>query len=101
MLNTASTDFVHTKELLEEVDEFEEESFYATCMAIAGARFFGLRHLQHSITSVTDKVIVVVNMSKSSQRIRSNIRIINYISVGIKIEYFVASYTLLFTIMTI
>ncbi len=40
VLNTASTDFIHSEELLEEVDEFEEESLESCCVTIAIAIFF-------------------------------------------------------------
>jgi hypothetical protein len=35
VLNTASTDFVHSEKLLEEVDEFEEQTCDTAIMTIA------------------------------------------------------------------
>ena len=37
MCNTASTNFVHTEELLEEVDNLEEEACYAALVTVARA----------------------------------------------------------------
>ena len=37
VLRTAGTNLIHTKELLEEVDDFEEEACYAALVTVAGA----------------------------------------------------------------
>ena len=42
MLRTAGTNLIHTKELLEEVDDFEEEACYAALVTVAGAIVSGV-----------------------------------------------------------